>query len=99
MTVKRSDIREDICFEVEIVSEQEAAALKALQKGEAEPHQQTQALALIVNKFCRPHDQTYIPGHEGRTGFMSGRAFVGQQILKYLNIPVSKLPEGGRNAN
>lgn len=85
--------KKDIVFQVPRVSRSEAEALQALRKGEAEPHQQRKALFLIVNKIARPHDLTYVPESQDRSAFMAGRSFVGQQILKFLKVPVSKLPE------
>lgn len=81
-----------VIFAIGTVHQHEALALRALQKGEADADQQKTALQFITNKLCRPHDLLYIPGSFDETGFLNGRAFVGQQILKYLNIPVSKLP-------
>jgi len=80
-------------FHVAEIHQHEAAALRALKKGEATPDQQQTVLSLIVNKLSRPHDLCYVPGSFDQTGFINGRAFVGQQILKYLNVPVSKLPK------
>ena len=80
-------------FKYQALTKQEIVALKALQKGEASEYQQRLALVVITNKLCRAQDQLYIPGSFDATAFLSGRAFVGQAILKYLNIPVGKLDE------
>ena len=69
----------------------EVVALKAVAKGEADPGQQHAVLQLIVKKFAQAHDLTYIPGDPDGTAFLSGRAYVGKSILKYLNYPASKL--------
>ncbi len=75
-----------------MLTKDEHGALRALQVGEATPYQQTQALYVITNKFSRAHDVLFIPGHTDESSFLSGRGFVGQQILKYLNLPVGRLP-------
>ncbi len=80
------------CFDVPDIDKQEIEALKALYAGTATEGQQRLALHTIVNKMARAHDVLYIPGDNARdSAFLSGRAFVGQQILLYLNIPVSAL--------
>ena len=81
------------CFDCPELSKEEHIALKNLYSGEADEGQQRLALAIIVNKFSRTHDLTYIPGSFDQSSFTAGRAFVGQKILKYLNLPVGKLKE------
>ena len=71
----------------------EVVAIQALYKGEATPYQQKLALKVIVNDFSRAHDALYVPGSFDQTAFLNGRAFVGQRILKYINISVGKLNE------
>jgi hypothetical protein len=75
-----------------MLTKDEHGALRALQAGEATPYQQTQALHVIVNKFSRSHDVLFIPGSRDESSFLSGRGFVGQNILKYLKLPVGRLP-------
>jgi hypothetical protein len=75
------------------LTETEHAALKAVYAGEATPGQQRLTLQVITNKFARSHDLLYIPGSFDGSAFMNGRAFVGQKILKYLNLPIGKLPD------
>ena len=72
-------------------------ALKALRRGEADEYQQQLCLKIIVDHFARSHDSTYIPGSFDQSAFIAGRAFVGQQILKYLNLPVGKLKKEEHN--
>lgn len=71
----------------------EHVALKALHVGDATPDQQKLALEIIVKKLSRTHDLSYIPSSFDGSAFLSGRAFVGHQLLKYLNLPASKSPE------
>lgn len=85
--------RNEECFQCADLHKEEHQALKALSKGEATEYQQRLALKVIVNIFSRSHDMLFIPGAPDQTVFMNGRAFVGQKILKYLNIPVGKLKE------
>jgi len=68
-------------------------ALQALGAGTADAYQQKLALAVISNKFCRPHDLLFVPGKPDETVFMNGRAFPGMQILKTLNIKVGQLQD------
>jgi len=81
------------CFDVPELTDQEHIALKALYAGEAQPDQQRLALRIITNKFSRAHDVLYVHGSDRDSAFLSGRGFVGQQVLKYLHLPVAKLPE------
>lgn len=87
------DYNRDPALFVPELSKQEVYALRNLSKGEATEHQQKLALQIIVNKFSRAHDLTYVPDSFDRSAFLAGRGFVGQQILKFLNIPVAKLKE------
>lgn len=69
-------------------------ALKALQAGEAEPHQQKRALDFIINVVCKTYDLSWQDdsrGGERATSFAEGKRFVGLQIVKFVNYPVSRL--------
>jgi len=69
-------------------------ALKALQEGNASPHQQQRALAWIIHTAARTYDLTYHPGgSEGDrdTAFAAGKQFVGQQVVKLVNYDASLL--------
>jgi hypothetical protein len=83
--------RTEECFECAPLNKEEIASLKALHEGNATPRQQALSLSVIVNKFARAHDMPYIPGSFDQSTFISGRAFVGQKILKYLHVPIGKL--------
>lgn len=78
---------------VEPLSKAEVHALRDLHKGVATERQQQVALYVIINKFSRAQDLLYIPDSFDQTAILNGRAFVGQQILKYINIPVGKIDE------
>ena len=49
-----------VAFDVSKLTKQEHVALKALSKGEAEPHQQTLALEVIVKKLPRNVQRIYV---------------------------------------
>lgn len=78
----------------ESLTRKDILAIKNVFAGTADAHQQRLAIVAIVNKLSRAHDVLYIPGTDGQrsTDFLNGRAFVGQLIHKYLNIPVGQLP-------
>ena len=81
------------CFKYEELTNEEHIALKELAKGNADEYQQRLALKIIVNSFSRTHDNCFIPGEPDQGNFIAGRAFVGQQILLHLNVPVGKLKQ------
>ena len=85
------------CFKYDALTDEEHIALKALYKGEADEHQQRLGLKVIVNNFARSHDMCFVPGESDQSTFISGRAFVGQQILLHLNLPVGKLKQEDDN--
>jgi len=80
------------------LEEIELYALKAVAKGDADEFQQRLAIEVIVNKFSRTHDLTYVEGSFDGTAFLGGRSFVGQLILKCINVPIGKLKEELQNA-
>mgnify|MGYP001606599485 CR=1 FL=1 len=67
---------------------EDVGALQALQRGDAEPHQQQRALKFIIEGLAGAYDAHYFPGPEGQrnTDFALGRAFVGQQMVKLLKL-------------
>lgn len=79
------------CLRCESLTKAEHEALKALNNGEANAYQQKLSLSIIINKFSRAHDLLYVPGSFDQSALLNGRAFVGQKILKHLNIPVGQL--------
>lgn len=85
------------CFKCREPTKQEVLALKAVYDGTANDGQQRLALKVIVNNFSRAQDLLYIPESFDETAFLNGRAYVGQRILKYINIPVGKLKEDTGN--
>jgi hypothetical protein len=81
------------CFAYPELTKAEHIALRSLSQGQASEYQQCLALRVIVNKFARAHDVLFVPTSDRESTFLEGRGFVGQMILKYLNLPVAKLPE------
>ena len=80
-------------FETVKLDKQEITAIQMVYAGDANEGQQRLALYAIVNKICRAHDLLYVPGSFDESAFLSGRAYVGAEILRYLNIPVGKLKD------
>tara|TARA_R110002072_G_scaffold266030_1_gene424902 strand:+ start:6131 stop:6418 length:288 start_codon:yes stop_codon:yes gene_type:complete len=85
--------RSPVIFKTQKLSDDEHRAIRSLYKGDATEHQQRLALKVIINKISRAQDLLYIPGSFDESAFLNGRAFVGQQLLKYLNLPVGKIEE------
>lgn len=69
-----------------LCDDSDAAALRAMQAGNANPNQQRQALAWIVNLAAGAYDQPFRPGAADETAFACGRMFVGQQIVHQINF-------------
>lgn len=81
-------------FRYKTLNRREILAIKQVFAGTADADQQRLAIVTIVNKLSRAQDVLYVPGTDGQrsTDFLNGRAFVGQLIHKYLNIPVGQIP-------
>lgn len=71
----------------------DAAALQALQRGDADSHAQQRALKWIIESGCSTYDLSFRPGEEGRreTDFAEGRRFVGTHIVMMLKANLSLL--------
>ena len=78
------------CFLTPDITKEEVRAIKALAKGEASEYQQQLALSVICNKLSRAQDNLFIPESDRESAFLSGRAFVGQQVLKYIKVPINQ---------
>ena len=72
----------------------EAAAIKGVAAGTASAEQQRYCMQWIVNTLCGTYDMSYRPGDDGRrdSDFAEGMRCVGNQIVKLINIDLSKLP-------
>lgn len=68
-------------------------AFKALSLGQANPDQQRQALDWLIRDACKTYDLSYRPGPDGdrETAMAEGRRHVGLQVVKMINLDVSKL--------
>lgn len=75
----------EVCFKVPALDKAERQAIKALRRGDADQSQQALALAVIVNKLSGANELQYVPGSQDQSAFLSGRAFVGNQIKKIIN--------------
>lgn len=80
----------------------DASALQALQAGQATPEQQKRALDWIIRQAAGTYDLAYRPGAEDGnrdTTFALGRQFVGQQIVKLLNLALGMIQNREPNAD
>lgn len=66
------------------------AAVKALARGDANEDQQRRALDWIIKIAAGTYEEPYrsdADGGDRETTFALGRAFVGRQIVKLINMP------------
>jgi len=73
------------------ITEQEIFALRAVERGEADPNQQKLALRLILLKLCGTYDQEFVPSHADQSAFRGGRGFVGKTAMKLLKADIDIL--------
>jgi len=73
----------------------DVAALQAMRRGEANADQQVRALEYILETICDRNGMSFRPGPDGarETDFAEGRRFVGNQIVKLVNLPLSKIKD------
>lgn len=74
-----------------VLTKAEVIAIKSLEAGVANDHQQKLALKAIVDKVCGVRDMSFRPGGEdGRraTDFAEGKRFVGEQLTRALRLPM-----------
>lgn len=71
----------------------DAAAIQALQRGDADADQQRRALTFIVNTLAATYDCSFRTGVDGDrvSAFAEGKRFVGLQIVKLCNLSLSAL--------
>lgn len=65
--------------------------IQALNRGDATPQMQQDALKYIINTICRTYDMSYHPESDRDTSFAEGRRFVGLQLVKLLSLLPDKL--------
>ncbi len=70
---------------------EDAGAIQALLRGEAQAHQQQRALAYIIETLCGTYDMSFRPTSERDTCFAEGKRFVGNQLVKLTKINLSKV--------
>jgi hypothetical protein len=70
----------------------DAAAIQALQRGDANADQQRRALTFIVNTLAATYDGSFRAGPDGDrvTAFAEGKRHVGLAIVKLANIALGK---------
>jgi len=71
----------------------DAVAIKALVRGEASAEQQQRAVAFIINTIAKTYDMSYRQNPYD-TAFAEGMRFVGNQIVKLININLASLKRG-----
>lgn len=77
-------------FEPAKFTEEQAAAIRALAKGNASPGQQRDALLWIVDEACGNWGDGFSPGKPDVTTYMNGRRSVALQITAVLRSRPSK---------
>ncbi len=73
----------------------DVSALQAVRRGEANADQQVRAMEFILEAVCERNGMSFRPGPDGarETDFAEGRRFVGNQIVKLVNLPLSKIKD------
>lgn len=71
----------------------DAGGLQALQRGDATPDQQKRTLDFVIVQLCGTYEQTFYPGADGQrnSDFAQGRRTVGLEIVKLLNLALSRV--------
>ena len=68
-----------------------ASAIQALIQGTAEPHQQREAMAWLINQACGTYNTSFSELGDRETSFAEGRRFVGTQLVKLSKISTAAL--------
>jgi hypothetical protein len=74
----------------------DVACVQALNRGDATADQQKRALRYVIETLCGTYDMAYRPASPRDTDFALGKAFVGQQMVKFLNMNLSALKDTAR---
>ncbi len=69
----------------------DAAAIQAVAQGRASEDQQRRAFRFIVYVICGNYDLPYRPASARDTDFALGKMFVGQQLVKFVNLNLAVL--------
>jgi hypothetical protein len=75
-------------------TEEEAGAIKCLQRGDAPPHVQQLALKCIVERICDTYGMGWHPASPHEASFAAGRRFAGLQVVKALNVDIKLFKRG-----
>ena len=81
-----------ICFECPY-DKPSAAALQALERGDATEDQQKRALQWIIENGAMTYQDVYSNSNMNDTAFMNGRRFVGLRIVKLLKLNLKAFKE------
>lgn len=65
-------------------------AFKSLEQGEASSGQQKILLDFLIRIGCRTYDTDWFPD-ERISCFAAGRRYVGQQIVRFINLKIGKI--------
>ena len=68
-----------------------AEAIKAMAAGVANDGQQKVALDWIIKEACGTYDVDWFPDSDRNSSFAAGKRWVGQQLVKLVNLPSSAL--------
>lgn len=68
----------------------DALAIKVLAAGTANEFQQQRALSFIINKLCKTYDLSF-RADPLQTAFAEGSRNVGLQLVKLVNVDLSKI--------
>lgn len=76
----------------------EASAIQNIAAGTATPEQQKHGMRFIIQVLCATYDMSYRPGEDGQrdTDFAEGARNVGLQLVKLVNIDLSKIQRDPR---
>ncbi len=66
----------------------DAAAMKALARGDASADQQKRALDWIIRCAAMTYDESFVPGHPDVAAYRAGRISVGRQIVGLINAKI-----------
>ena len=89
-------------WKVKLYDAADVSAIKAVTAGTATPEQQQRAMQYIVVVLCATDDMSFRPGGEdGRrdTDFAEGARFVGNQIKRLAQGPMSELMKWVKGKN
>ena len=66
-------------------------ALKALAKGECEPHQQKFLLQWLMKTTHQTYDDLFVPDNARMTDYLLGRRSIGVALTTHLNLDPQKM--------